>query len=107
MNTDRKIFKKRFFPQRDTTEAMKLIRSFVEDKLNEDQILEELHKVYFPSDLNLKYKKEILGKLKSKEYTEEEGERKLHWFFRLPYTYIEKTNKSTEIPTITLNIQNN
>ena len=88
-------FGKGRFPERNTTESMKIVESYKSGDKNEGETLTELYDVYFPKHLNLKYKNEVLGKIKSNEYTTEEGERKLHWFFRLPHEYIERnTNKS-------------
>jgi len=88
-------FQKGRFPERNTTEAIKIVKSFKDGSKNEEETLTELYDIYFPKKLNLKYKNEILDKIKSNEYTLEEGERKLHWFFRLPHEYIERnTNKS-------------
>ena len=99
-------FGKGRFPERNTTESMKIVESYKSGDKNEGETLTELYDVYFPKHLNLKYKNEVLGKIKSNEYTTEEGERKLHWFFRLPHEYVERSNANRS-PKRNTRVRNN
>ena len=80
--------------ERNTTKQIKLLEEFVKGKKTNTATIKSLHELYCPGKLNDKYAKEILDKLKKKELTEEEAERKLHFFLRLEHAFIPRNNNN-------------
>jgi hypothetical protein len=84
---------KRFY-NRDTKESMEILEKFTKGDKNANETIKDLHQIFLRSDLNDKYKKDILDKLKSGELTSEEAERKLHFFIRLEREFVSRNNSN-------------
>ena len=79
--------------ERNTTKQIKLLEEFVKGKKTNAALVKSLHDLYCPGKLNDEYVKDILEKLKKKELTEEEAERKLHFFMRLEHKFVPRKNE--------------
>jgi hypothetical protein len=84
---------KRFY-NRDTKESMEILEKFTKGDKNANETIKDLQQIFLRSDLNDKYKKDILDKLKSGELTSEEAERKLHFFIRLEREFVSRNNSN-------------
>lgn len=82
------------FSNRDTKESMEILEKFTKGDKNANETIKDLQQIFLRSDLNDKYKKDILDKLKSGELTSEEAERKLHFFIRLEREFVSRNNSN-------------
>lgn len=85
---------KRRGPNRNTKIQIDVLDKFVDGKLSDAATIKSLQESYCPSiKLNLKYKKEVLDKLKKGELQKDEAERKLHFFSRLEHEFVPRNDK--------------
>ena len=85
--------KKRFYGRPENAEKrMEVLDKFVSGKATLVKTITELGEMYCPAKLNLIYKKDILEKLKKGEYTKEQADGKLRFFYHLPHEFTPRPN---------------
>ena len=83
--------------ERNTNKQMKVLDAFAAGKVTEAATIKALQELYCPTKLNLRYKKEVLDKLKAGELSKEEAERKLHFFLRLEHEFVPRNNANKKV----------